>query len=55
MDAWNQTGSCCEGTMRYPVGWVQDCDWCVMAYVNNMLCEKYHVSICYVLTWFAWR
>ena len=26
MDAWNQTGSCCEGTVRYPVGWVQDCD-----------------------------
>ena len=22
---------------------------CVMAYVNNMLCEKYHVSICYLM------
>ena len=26
MDTWNQTGACCEGTVRYPVGWVQDCD-----------------------------
>ena len=26
MDDWNQTGSDCEGVVRYPVGWVQDCD-----------------------------
>ena len=26
MDTWNQTGSCCEGTVRYLIGWVQDCD-----------------------------
>ena len=35
MDAWNQTGSCYGGTVRYPVGWVQDCDL-VMCYD---LCE----------------
>ena len=35
------TVACCEGTVRYPVGWVQDGDLvCVMAYVNNMLCEN---------------
>ena len=26
MDAYNQTGACREGTMRYPIGWVQNFD-----------------------------
>ena len=26
MNTWNQTGACYEGVVRYPVGWVQDCD-----------------------------
>ena len=26
MDTLNQIGACCEGTVRYFVGWVQDCD-----------------------------
>ena len=26
MDTWNQSSACCEGTVRYPVGWVKDCD-----------------------------
>ena len=29
MDTWNQNGACREGTVRYPVGWVQDCDFIV--------------------------
>ena len=41
MDTWNHTGACCEGT----VGTLLDGSKivtlsCVMAYVNNMLCEN---------------
>ena len=30
----------CEGVVRYPIGWVQDCDLVVcIACMNNMQCE----------------
>ena len=41
MDTWNQTGACCEGTVRYLLDGSKIVTLlCVMAYVNTMLYEN---------------
>ena len=40
-NAWNRIGSCCEGTVKCPVGWSKFETWlCVMACLNNMQCVE---------------
>ena len=46
----------CKGTVRYPVGWVQDCDLVCFAYMNNMQYE--YIMFIYaidVLVWVAYK